>query len=167
MSIEKTALYTVFQSEWDEVLGDPRVPWEIPLDNNGEVEKGQDGSTPFYRQLKYVAVDDDVPLTHGAEALMIRAEAALRSGDLDGMTARLNEARDHYGMDPLTVPASVADAWAVMRFERGATTWLEGRRLWDLARWKAEGGSVADPFAQDRETCFPIGDAEKRANPNL
>ena len=98
---------------------------------------------------------------------MIRAEAELRGTNLSGMTTHLNAARAHFDMDPLPVPASLAEAWVVMRFERGATTWLEARRLWDLARWKAEGGSVADPFAASRETCFPIGDDEARSNPNL
>ena len=44
---------------------------------------------------------------------------------------------------------------------------MEGRRLWDLHRWKQEGGVIADPYAADRDTCFPISDEERRVNPNL
>ena len=159
--------YSMFGSIWEFVPDDPRVPWQILLDNAGEVEKGQDGETPFYRQELFTSEGDDMPLIRGTEMLTLRAEAALRSGDLAGMTALLNEARDFVGMDPLAVPASVADAWPIMRFERSATVWLMGKRIYDLRRWKDEGGVVADPFAADRDTCWDISDEERRSNPNL
>lgn len=146
---------------------DPRVPWQIVLDAGGEVEKGQDGETDFFQQLKFLTEDDDIPLTHGTEMLILRAEARLRGGDLTGMTALLNLARDQYGLAPLAGPATVADAWPVLRFERAATLWLEGRRLFDLRRWEEEGGVVADPFSQGRDTCFPISDEESRVNTNV
>lgn len=160
--------FTVFNTIWeDNDADDPRVPWRIVFDNAGEVEKGQDGETDFYQQLKYLTEDDDIPLTKGTEMLVLRAEAALRNSDLPGMTTRLNEARAHWGMAPIDQPASVADAWPVMRMERAAALWMEGRRLWDLHRWKQEGGAVADPFAADRDTCFPVSDEERRVNPNI
>ncbi len=159
--------HTVFNTIWDDVTDDPRVPWRIVLDQAGQIEKGQDGETDFYQQRKFLDEDTDIPLTKGTEALMLRAEAALRAGDLAGMTGHLNAARDFYGMDPISTPASNADAWEVMRMERGATLWLEGRRLWDLHRWKQDGGVVADPYAADRDTCFPISDEEARVNPNI
>lgn len=159
--------YSVFLSTWVDITDDPRVPWKILLDNAGEVEKGQDGETPFYQQLLFNSQDDDIPLTTGREMLMLRAEARLRAGDLAGMTTLLNESRAFFGMDPLPQPASAADAWPIMRFERGATLWLMGKRLYDLRRWKEEGGIVADPFAANRDTAFPISDEERRANPNF
>lgn len=159
--------FSIYNSMWETVFDDPRVPWEIPLDAAGEVEKGQDGETPFFRQLKYLTEDDDIPLTKGTEMLVLRAEARLRAGDLPGMTSLLNQARAAFGMDALDQPGSVAEAWPVMRFERSATVWLEGRRLNDLRRWKAEGGVVADPFSSDRDVCFPISDEERRTNSNL
>jgi hypothetical protein len=70
-------------------------------------------------------------------------------------------------MDAIEQPASVAEAWPLMRFERSATVWMEGRRLHDLRRWKEEGGVVADPFGANRDVCFPISDQERRTNPNL
>lgn len=160
--------FTVFNTRWEtNDPDDPRVPWRIKFDNAGAVEKGQDGETDFYQQLKFISEDDDIPLTKGTEMLVLRAEAALRNNDLAGMTARLNEARAYYGLGPLDQPASVAAAWPVLRDERGATLWLEGRRLWDLHRWKQEGGAVADPFAAGRDTCFPVSDEEMRVNPNI
>jgi len=159
--------YSVFGSNWEFVTDDARVPWEILRDPAGEIQKGQDGETPFYQQELFQDEGDDMPLIRGTEMLTLRAEAALRSGDLPGMTARLNEARDFYGMDDLAVPASVADAWPIMRFERAATVWLMGKRIYDLRRWKDEGGVVAEPFAADRDTCWDISDEERRSNPNL
>ena len=159
--------YTVYTTMWEDYPDDARVPWRIVYDANGEVEKGQDGETDFYQQLKYRNQDDDIALTKGTEMLMLRAEAALRAGDIAGMTAFLNQSRAHYGMDAINQPGSTADAWAVMRFERYATLWLEGRRLNDLHRFEADGGVIADPFAQGRDTCFPISDEEQRVNPNL
>jgi hypothetical protein len=159
--------YTVYTTMWEDYPDDARVPWRIVYDANGEVEKGQDGETDFYQQLKYRNQDDDIALTKGTEMLMLRAEAALRAGDIAGMTAFLNQSRAHYGMDAINQPGSTADAWAVMRFERYATLWLEGRRLNDLYRFEADGGVIADPFAQGRDTCFPISDEEQRVNPNL
>jgi hypothetical protein len=159
--------YTVFSTMWEGIIDDPRVHWIIVYDNSGQVSVGQDGETPFYQQRKLLTQDDDVALTKGTEMLVLRAEARLRADDLGGMTDLLNQARAHYGMDPMGVPGSVAEAWPILRRERAATLWLEGRRLHDLRRWKAQGAPAADPFAADRDTCFPISREEQRVNPNL
>lgn len=160
--------YTVWNTIWEtNDPDDPRVPWQIVLDNSGQVSKGQDGETDFYQQLKFRSQDDDIPLAKGTEMLVLRAEAALRNGDLTGMTDLLNQTRAEFGLAALAAPASEAEAWELLRTERGATLWLEGRRLWDLRRWKDEGGVVADPYAADRDTCFPISQEERRVNPNL
>ncbi|MCA9738673.1 MAG: RagB/SusD family nutrient uptake outer membrane protein [Gemmatimonadota bacterium] len=160
--------FTVFNTMWEtNDPDDPRVPWRIVFDNNGQVSKGQDGETDFYQQLKLQTEDDDLALTKGTEMLVLRAEAALRDGDIAGMTALLNDARDEFGMTALTEPATEAEAWALLRMERAATLWLEGRRLWDLRRWEQAGGVVADPFSAGRDTCFPISEQEQRVNPNL
>lgn len=159
--------FTVFSTAWEDITDDPRMPWEIRLDNSGQVERGQDGETPFYQQQKLLTEDDDIRLTHGSEMLVLRAEAALRNGDIPGMKSLLDQARAVYGMPPIALPANTSEAWETLRFERAATTWLEGRRLWDLRRWQAQGGDAADPFAQGRDLCFPISREEKRVNPNL
>ncbi|MDT8340026.1 MAG: RagB/SusD family nutrient uptake outer membrane protein [Longimicrobiales bacterium] len=160
--------FTVFNTMWDQITDDPRVPWEVVFDNANQVEVGQDGETDFFRQLKFLTRDDDIPLTKGTEMLVLRAEAALRNQDIPGMVALLDQARAEYGMDPIApVPADEAEAWELLRHERAATVWLEGRRLFDLRRWKEEGGVRADPFAADRDTCFPISREEQRVNPNF
>ena len=156
--------FSVWSSMWQTVTDDPRVPWIIPLDNKGQVLKGQDGNTPFYQQKKWQSQDDDVPLTKGTEARVIQAEAALRNNNYSGAEGFLNQARAHYGMEPLTLPTNQAEAWPVLRFERYATLWLESRRLWDMRRWGAEGAPKADPFAIGRDLCFPISNEEMRSN---
>ncbi len=159
--------FSLYGTMWADIPDDPRAPWDIPLDSKGEPLKGQDGQTPFYHQLKYTDPGDDVPLTHGPEMRVLQAEAALRNSDYASAEALLNQARERWGMDPLTLPTTPAAAWAVLRYERYATLWLEGRRLWDMRRWHAEGAPMADPFAQDRDLCFPIGTEELRSNPNV
>lgn len=161
--------FTVLNTMWEPVPDDPRVPWEIVYDDANQVEKGQDGETDFYRQLKFETQDDNIPLTKGTEMLVLQAEEALRAGDPYGvMVGFLDQARAVYGVDPIAVvPTSDAEAWELLRNERAATLWLEGRRLWDLHRWKQEGGVIADPYAADRDTCFPISDEERRVNSNF
>lgn len=159
--------FTVFNTMWEDYPDDARVPWEIKYDNSGQIEVGQDGETPFYQQLKLRTEDTDIRLTHGSEMLVLRAEAALRNGNIAGMKTLLDQARAVYDMDPVDLPANTGDAWVLLRRERGATLWLEGRRLWDLRRWQNEGGQVADPYSQGRDVCFPISAEEKRANSNL
>lgn len=151
-------LYTVM---WQGVTNDPRVPWQATT------QKGQDGQTPFTRQLKYRTVDADVPLTHGAEMRVLQAEAALRKGDYAGAQTFLNQARAKFNMAPLTLSTDPATAWATLRFERYATLFLEGRKLWDWRRWAAEGAPMADPASAGRDLCFPISQGEQRANPNI
>jgi hypothetical protein len=95
---------------------------------------------------------------------MLRAEAALRDKDLAGMTAHLNASRALFNMEPLATPATEADAWKTLIFERGATLWLEGRRFFDLSRWYTQG---VDQQFKDRALCWPISKLEMDTNPNL
>jgi len=161
--------FSVWGTEFEQVLGDPRAPWDTVYNADGTIANGANGSTPFYRQLKYLSLDADIPLVKGTEMLVLRAEAALESADIDGAVALMNEARAEYAMADVAAPASLADAWTTLHVERGATNWLESRRLWDKRRWFAKG--AADPgydsFLEGRDTCFPIGETERRANKNL
>ena len=157
-SRREMTLYTVM---WANVVGDPRVPWQTTT------QKGQDGQTTFYRQLKYKTNADDIPITHGAEMRVLQAEAALRKGDYAGAQSFLNQARSKWNMAPITLPTTAAEAWATLRFERYATLFLEGRKLWDWRRWDVEGAPMLDPASVGRDKCFPISQAEQRANPNI
>lgn len=159
--------FSLYGTMWVPYTDDPRVPWRIPVDNDGQVLKGQDGQTPFYQQLKWTDEGDDVPLTKGTEMRVLQAEAALRQNQFGAAEQFLNQARAHYGMDPLTLPTTAAGAWPVLRFERYATLWLEGRRLWDLRRWSVEGAPMKDSFADGRDLCFPISNEEMRSNRNV
>lgn len=155
---------SVWGTPWAATNADPRTPWDTVFTSSGKVQTGNDGTTKFFRQDKYVLLSDDIPLAKGTEMLLIRAEAALRSGDTTTMTNFINQERDVYGMAPVPVPASMDDAWALLQFERGAVLWLEGRRLWDLRRWHAEG---TNHFLDGRDTCMPIGASELASSPNL
>lgn len=160
--------YTVYNTVWAERdPNDPRAPWAIEYTTDGKVQLGQDGKTPFYRQLKYTGRDSEIPLAKGTEMLVLRAEAALRNDDIPGAMALINEQRDFYGMDPLETPATAEEAWDILHAERGAVLWLEGRRLWDLRRWFAESGPAHHPFLQGRDQCIPISENERNSNPNI
>jgi hypothetical protein len=157
-------LYTVM---WADVKGDPRVPWDIPLTAAGVPFRGQDGSTIWYHQLKYKSNADDIPIAHGAEMRVLQAEAALRKSDYGAAQTFLNQARSKWTMAPITLPTTPAEAWATLRFERYATLFIEGRKLWDWRRWDVEGPPMRDPASVGRDKCFPISDDEARANPNV
>src|SRR5690606_29914328 len=124
----------------------------------------RDSRTPWYRALKYRSRGDDVALAKGTEMALLRAEAALRSGDLDGMLAELNRARAVHGLEPIQSVDS-GQAWELLKYERGAELWLEGRRFWDRRRWFAEGRD--DYIAGHVSKCFPIAQSELDTNPNL
>ena len=168
-----TSRYLTMQGNpggWADVENDPRVPWSktLLLDDTGFPPPTRGGGWRTWPQTKYLERGSDVPVTHGAEMLVLRAEAALRAGDIAGMTDRLNDSRalERWNglLDPLPVPASVDEAWEVFMFERLATIWLEHRGFWDRARWFDEG---RDDSLEGRAKCFPIGQKEVDSNPNI
>jgi len=158
---------TVYGTAYANVFGDPRAPWDSVRNAEGVVEPGGNGSTPFFLQLKYDSLGAPVPLTKGAEMRLLRAEYALRSGDINGMTTQINAERAIYpGLSPVSAPSNTAAAWTLLQAERGAVTWLEGRRLWDLRRWYVDGTNT---FLASRPNarCIPISLDERGSNPNL
>jgi hypothetical protein len=156
---------TVFGTAYATVFKDPRTPWDTVKTTGGAVQTGQDGKTKFFRQTKYTSLGSSVPLVKGAEMLLLRAEAALRNGDIAGMTTLINQERALYtGLAAQPVPATTAAAWTLLQAERGSVTWLEGRRLWDLRRWLVAGTNT---FLATRSKCIPVSVNEMAANPNL
>jgi hypothetical protein len=156
---------TVFGTRYATIFKDPRTPWDTVKTTSGAVQTGQDGKTKFFRQTKYTSLGANVPLVKGAEMLLLRAEAALRGGDITGMTTLINQERALYaGLTPVTAPANTTDAWTLLQNERGSVTWLEGRRLWDLRRWLVAG---TNNFLATRSKCIPVSVNETAANPNL
>ena len=144
-----------------------------------ENDIGADGETDHWRQEKFPDYGTDIPTLTGKEARLIEAEAALMDGNLATFTAKINEVRDIYGLDPIGQPAAAGsleypnaydDGWSILDGERYLTFWLEGRRLWDLHRWDhpfLEGGEVVHPSDPQRDSCMPVPDSECRYNPNF
>jgi hypothetical protein len=161
--------FTVFGTQWAQVFNDPRVPWDTIYTNAAKttVQKGQDGRTNFFRQRKYTDLGSDIPLAKGTEMLMLRAEAALRTGDIPGAFTLINQQRAQYSMAALPTPTDITAAWRTLQKEYGAVVWLEGRRLWQLRRWTVDPGPAHVTFLNGRATCIPISQAEQQSNPNL
>jgi len=161
--------FSVYGSMWAKVFHDPRVQWDTIYTSSGRVQTGQDGVTPFFRQRKYTSLGSSIPLVHGTEMLMLRAEAALRNGDIAGEFALINEQRGVYHMTALATPADLPTAWETLEFERGAVVWLEARRFWDLQRWNAATGPSHNSFLDTRipNKCQPIITQELQTNLNL
>ena len=159
--------FSLFGTQWAQVFKDPRVPWDTIKTTSGSIQTGQDGLTKFFRQAKYKDLGADVPIAKGTEMLMLRAENALRGGDIPGAFALINQQRTVYAMTALTAPADLPTAWTTFEKERGAVLWLEGRRLWDLRRWNAETGPSHNGFLDKRDKCIPISLNELQTNPNL
>ena len=141
---------------------DPRVPYDT-VKTGTTITKGQDGATNFFRQKKYITLGDPMALAKGTEMLLIRAEAALRANDVTNAMLFINQGRTAATLTPLTA-TTVTEAYGHLMRERGAVLWLEGRRLFDLKRWLAEGRNTT---LQGRSTCIPISLEERGANPNV
>jgi len=154
---------TVYGTVYASTKSDPRTPWDTVKTTAGKVQTGQDGKTPFFRQGKYTSLGSAVPLTKGTEMLLIRAEAALRSGDVAGAMTLINQGRAAVNLPALTATTAAA-AQTILQAERGSVLWLEGRRLWDLRRWQVAGTST---FLSNRAKCLPPSANEQAANHNL
>jgi hypothetical protein len=163
--------YTVYNTQWAQVFKDPRVPWDTIKTPSGGIATGQDGRTPFFRQKKLVGLGADIPLVKGTEMLILRAEAALRANDVPGAIALINQERAFYNTAATPLPAltatTAAEAWPILQKERGAVTWLETRRLWDLRRWNAEAPPIKSTYLDSRDKCIPVSLNEKQSNPNF
>lgn len=161
--------FTVFNTPWAKVFGDPRVPWDTVKTSTGSVQKGQDGKTNFFRQRKYADIGADIPLAKGTEMLLLRAEAALRNGDIAGAYLLINQQRAFYKLAALTPATTLAAAWTTLQSEYGAVTWIEARRLAQFRRWSAT--PATDPshitFLDGRASCIPVSQQEIQSNPAL
>jgi len=140
---------------------EPRATWDT-VKTGTAITKGANG-TPVFRQTKYKTLGASVALTKGTEMLLLRAEAALRSGDVAGAMTLINQERATYSLPALTATTTAA-AWTALQSERGLVLWLEGRRLWDLRRWFVEGTNT---FLTNRDKCLPPSADEQASNPNL
>jgi hypothetical protein len=159
--------FSLYNTSWANVFGDPRVPWDTLKTTNGSIQKGQDGITPYFRQSKYIDLGADIPVVKGTEMRLIQAEAALRKNDIATAFGFINEARANYKMAALPDAPDITGAWQTLEFERGATLWLEARRLWDLRRWYYETGPAKNTFLDGRDRAVPISLEEYQTNPHF
>jgi hypothetical protein len=123
---------------------------------------GQDGATPFWRQLKYGAVNSPMPIASYAEAQLILAEA---STDQTEKLAALNRVRALSSIAPLT--GTVTDD--IIIEERRRQLYSEGHRYVDMLRKKLPFQSGTNRKGQTYSdlTCIPLPDVETLNNPNF
>ncbi|MCK7504054.1 MAG: hypothetical protein MZV70_08075 [Desulfobacterales bacterium] len=67
----------MWNTEWANTTGDPRIPWVKVLTSAGKQANAANGVTPWYRQQKYLDDGAEIALAKGTEMVLIRAEAAL------------------------------------------------------------------------------------------
>lgn len=158
--------FSLYNTMWAQVFKDPRVPWDTIKTSTG-IQTGQDGKTPYFRQAKYTTLGSAIPLVKGTEMLVLQAEAALRNNDIPTAFTLINQERAQYKMTALATPTDINAAWQTLELERGAVTWLEARRLWDLRRWYADPGPAHNAFLNGRDKSIPVSQSEFQTNPNL
>ena len=163
---------------------DPRVPINVASTLRGDAAIECCGLVPFLPQLKHATSAAPIRLASGREMLLIRAEDRLRQAtpDVGGAMALINQARTHAGAATVSA-TTVAEAWTLLKRERGIELWLEGRRLGDFRRWAAESTPGAlDPLESvsanpmnpgigshlsRQDLCFPVSRSERETNPNI
>lgn len=150
-----------FYDTYFTTTGDVRVRWQ----KNASVPVGPLGN-PWYIQMKFDRRESPINLATGREMRLIVAEAMLRSGDWQSALVAINQLRAATGV-PLATAVDPTQAWTALKRERGIELWLEGRRLGDLYRWAQDKTPGATDDMTGRSVCFPIGQSEINANPNL
>ena len=158
---------------------DPRAPYTDCSDPSAGCTSGNgaDGSTTHYRQEKYPSQGSDIAMTKGTEMRLLEAEYYANEGDVAMAMMKINEARAHYDLAPLTSDGTIGtitgdltsmSVWDILDRERWMDLWLEGRRLWDLHRWDHPflqgGGIVYQATVPVRASCIPISDDECQVN---
>ena len=149
---------------------DPRIPWQLvitpptPPATKPDTNKGFDGSTLQFDQLRYTSRSTSITLATGAEARLIEAEAQLQNGDTATnaapMYTTLNALRSSppsYFTPSSTLGALTTDsatgaggAKRLLFRERAYWLWLTAHRLGDLRRLIRQYGFAAD-------SVFPSG----------
>lgn len=159
---------------------DPRVPWaELPGSPLGDAALGfMNGQrAPFFQQQKYPNEGSDINLSSGREMRLIEAEAQLRDGNWQAAMTTINARRTELGLEawPAT---TLNEAWTSFKAERGIELWLEGRRMGDLRRWRADNapgelsayeqpGNPLSWLREDQTLCYDIPQEERESNPNV
>lgn len=175
--------HTVWNTYYDGYYAetaDPRVAYTTDPDQpTGDANVLHLGRVPWLRQAKYPGRDAPIDLAKASEMRLIEAEVMLRGGDWEGALAIVNEIRSENGVAP-RVALDADQAWTALKRERGIDLWLEGRRLFDVRRWLADGsggvtldeletaaGVMSPSHLEEQATCFPVPDTERQTNPNV
>jgi len=170
-----TSVWGTWYAKYFDATSDPRVRYQkTALTGAGAFPPV--GRVPWWPQLKYSTRTAGVNLATGREMRLIEAEAALRNGDIGTAVAKIDANRVAAMAPVMERPANLADAWRLLKRERGIELWLEGRRLADLGRWKTGNTPGAlDPlevvgaasYLEGQDTCLPVSRDETNTNPNL
>ena len=123
---------------------------------------GQDGATPYWRQLKYTAATSPVPIASYAEAQLILAEA---STDQAEKLAAINRVRALSSIAPFA--GTVTND--VVIEERRRQLFSEGHRYVDMLRKDLpfQTGTNRKGQTYSDLTCIPLPDVETLNNPNF
>ena len=169
---------------------DPRVPWSRKYVSGttvvvGDGSLGCCGQVPFWPTTKY-GNDSGIDLSSGEEMRLIEAENLLRggAGSIVAAVTILNDLRTDAGLTSLwDTGVGIDSAWAMLKRDRGIELFVEGRRMFDLRRWAADGtpgaldqlemiGTGAAPgyepsHLRQMDLCFPLAESEEQTNPNI
>jgi starch-binding outer membrane protein, SusD/RagB family len=111
-----------------------------------EIRKDFNTTSTGFNFIKYVDCADrndrgnsgvDYILMRYADVLLMYAEAKIEQNELDGSAYdAINAVRTRAGMPAITAGKTQAQLRDAVRYERRAEFVLEGRRLFDIRRWK-------------------------------
>ena len=167
--------WSTWHYDYRQATNDPRVPiTTTTLLGDAAIECC--GKVPFYPEAKFFSSASPMRLASGHEMRLLEAESKLRNGDITGAMTSIAAVRTDAGAVALAAPATLSEAWRLLKRERGIELWLEARRMSDMRRWKADNTPGAlDPLEQPgmlshlakQDLCFPISRRERETNPNL
>jgi starch-binding outer membrane protein, SusD/RagB family len=171
-------VWNTFYQQYRLDTNDPRTPWQQTT-LTGDAALGLLGGqrAPFLPQTKHATEAAPIRLSSGWEMRLLEAEALLVAGNWQGALPLINRRRLVLNLQPWAA-ASLEEAWAMYKRERGIELWLEGRRIGDLRRWKEANrpgalhpletaGHATSYLRADQTLCYPIPKAEYETNPNL
>lgn len=97
----------------------------------------------------------DIILMRYADLLLMYAEAKIEANDIDqSVYDALNKVRDRAGMPDVTPNSTQAQLRSVVRRERKVELAMEGRRLFDIRRWRIAEQVMNGPRYGNSKTAF-------------